>query len=60
MSVLVHCVPKKGGIKIVKNEKDELIPQRIVTGWIMCIDYRKLNKATWKDHFPLPFYRRDA
>jgi hypothetical protein len=51
----VHCVPKKGGITVVKNEKDELIPQRIVTGWRMCVDYRKLNNATRKDHFPLPF-----
>jgi hypothetical protein len=40
---------------IVKNEKNELIPQRTVTGWRMCIDYRKLNKATKKDHFLLPF-----
>jgi hypothetical protein len=40
---------------VVKNEKDELIPQRTVTGWWMCIDYHKLNKATKKDHFPLPF-----
>jgi hypothetical protein len=39
----------------VKNEKNELIPQRTVTGWWMCIDYCKLNKATKKDHFPLPF-----
>jgi hypothetical protein len=52
---LVHSVPNKGGIRVVKNEKDELIPQRIVTGWRMCIDYRKLNKATRKDHLPLPF-----
>jgi hypothetical protein len=51
----VHCVPKKGGLTVVKNDKDELIPQRTVTGWQMCIDYRKLNKATKKDHFPLPF-----
>jgi hypothetical protein len=40
---------------VVKNEKNELIPQRTVTGWRMCIDYRKLNKATKKDHFLLPF-----
>ncbi|GKG09926.1 RNA-directed DNA polymerase, partial [Tanacetum coccineum] len=40
---------------IIKNEKDELIPQRTVTGWRICIDYRKLNNATQKDHFPLPF-----
>ena len=40
---------------VVKNKKNELIPQRTVTGWQMRIDYRKLNKATKKDHFPLPF-----
>ncbi|GJY92960.1 reverse transcriptase domain-containing protein [Tanacetum coccineum] len=51
----VHVVPKKGGMTVVKNEKDELIPQRTVTGWRVCIDYRKLNNATWKYHFPLPF-----
>jgi hypothetical protein len=58
----VHCVPKKGGLTMVKNEKDELIPQRTMTGWRMCIDYRKLNKATKKDHFPLSFIdeMRDA
>jgi hypothetical protein len=52
---LVHCVPKKGGLTVVNNEKNELILQRTVTGWQMCINYRKLNKATKKDHFPLPF-----
>nr|GFC49879.1 reverse transcriptase domain-containing protein [Tanacetum cinerariifolium] len=51
----VHCVPKKGGFTFVKNEENELIPTRLVTGWRVCIDYRKLNEATRKDHFPLPF-----
>nr|GEY29068.1 reverse transcriptase domain-containing protein [Tanacetum cinerariifolium] len=51
----VHCVPKKGGFTVVENEENELIPTRLVTGWRVCIDYRKLNEATRKDHFPLPF-----
>jgi hypothetical protein len=51
----IHVVPKKGSMTIVKNENNELIPQRIITGWQMCLDYQKLNKATKKDHFPLPF-----
>nr|GEY50370.1 retrovirus-related Pol polyprotein from transposon TNT 1-94 [Tanacetum cinerariifolium] len=51
----VHCVPKKGGFTVVENEDRELILTRLVTGWRVCIDYRKLNEATWKDHFPLPY-----
>nr|GEZ08215.1 reverse transcriptase domain-containing protein [Tanacetum cinerariifolium] len=51
----IHCVPKKGGITVVTNEKDELVPTRTITGWRVCPDYRKLNEATAKDHFPLPF-----
>lgn len=51
----VQCVPKKGGMTVVTNEDNELIPTRTVTGWRVCMDYRKLNKATRKDHFPLPF-----
>nr|GFA57536.1 DNA-directed DNA polymerase [Tanacetum cinerariifolium] len=51
----VHCVPKKGGMTVIKNDKNELVPTRLVTGWRVCIDYRKLNEATRKDHFPLPF-----
>ncbi|GJT86895.1 reverse transcriptase domain-containing protein [Tanacetum coccineum] len=45
----------EGGMTVVKNEDNELIPTRLVTGWHVCIDYRKLDDATRKDHFPLPF-----
>ncbi|CAL9007247.1 unnamed protein product [Prunus brigantina] len=51
----VQVVPKKSGVTVVKNEENELVPTRIQTGWRVCIDYRKLNATTRKDHFPLPF-----
>ena len=51
----VQVVPKKGGLTVVQNEHNDLVPTRTITGWRMCIDYRKLNKATRKYHFPLPF-----
>ena len=51
----VQVVPKKGGTTVIKTENNILLPSRTVTGWRICIDYRKLNKATRKDHFPLPF-----
>ena len=51
----VHVVPKKGGFTVIRNEKNELIPTRTVTGWRLCIDYRKLNTTTRKDYFPFPF-----
>lgn len=51
----IQVVPKKSGVTVVQNDKDELVPARITTGWRVFIDYRKLNTVTRKDHFPLPF-----
>ena len=48
-------MPKKGDITMIRNEKNELIPTKIVIGWTVRIDYKKLNIATRKDHYPLPF-----
>ena len=48
-------VPKKGRFTVIRNEKNELIPIRTVTRWRVCIDYRKLNTVTRKDHYPQPF-----
>jgi hypothetical protein len=51
----IHVVPKKAGIIVIKNKENELVPNCVQSGWQMCIDYRKLNSATRKDIFPLPF-----
>jgi hypothetical protein len=51
----VQVVPKKSGITVVENAEGELVPTRVQNGWRVCIDYRKLNSSTRKDHFPLPF-----
>jgi len=53
---LVQVIPKKEGITVVKNDNNKLIPTRIITRQRVCMDYTKLNTATCKDHFPLPFH----
>nr|GEU72383.1 putative reverse transcriptase domain-containing protein [Tanacetum cinerariifolium] len=53
--ILIHIVPKKGGMPVVLNDNNELIPSLTVIRWRACIDYHKLNDATRNDHFLLPF-----
>ena len=48
-------MPKRAGLTVVKSKDDELVPTHVQSGWRVCIDYHKLNAATKKDHFPLPF-----
>ncbi|RDY13055.1 Retrovirus-related Pol polyprotein, partial [Mucuna pruriens] len=51
----IQVVPKKSGLTVMKNQHDELVPKRIQNSWRVCIDYRRLNQESRKDHFPLPF-----
>lgn len=47
-------LPNKGGTTVIMNEKNELILIRTIIGWRVCIEYRRLNTTTRKDHFPPP------
>ncbi|GJU13020.1 reverse transcriptase domain-containing protein [Tanacetum coccineum] len=65
----IHVVLKKGGITVVLNDNNELIPSRIVTRWRVCIDYRFFQILTTsedqeKTTFTCPYgtfaYKKDA
>ncbi|XP_055803279.1 uncharacterized protein LOC129872337 [Solanum dulcamara] len=51
----VQYVLEKGGMTVITNDKNELIPTKMITGWPICMDYRNLNDATRKDNYPVPF-----
>ncbi|CAM8917282.1 unnamed protein product [Rhodiola kirilowii] len=51
----VHVVSKKTGITVEEDAEGKMVTKRVKNGWRMCINYRKLNAVTRKDHFPLPF-----
>lgn len=39
----------------MKNDNNELISTRTMIGLRIFMDYRKINEATQKDHYPIPF-----
>ena len=46
---------QESGFTVVENDKKELVQTRLPMKIRVCIDYRKLNSATCKDHFSLLF-----
>ena len=52
---LVHMVHKKYGITVERSQEGVELATRLTTGWRVCIDYRKLNLVTKKDHYLIPF-----
>nr|GEV29689.1 DNA-directed DNA polymerase [Tanacetum cinerariifolium] len=56
---LIHCVPKKGGMAIVANENNKLIPTRLVTGYFQIpIDPQDQEKTTFTCPYGTYAYRR--
>ncbi|GJS14229.1 reverse transcriptase domain-containing protein [Tanacetum coccineum] len=47
--------PKELNFEELKMIKSSIDDPSLVTGWRVCFDYQKLNDATRKDHFLLPF-----
>ncbi|GJW60390.1 hypothetical protein Tco_0109725 [Tanacetum coccineum] len=56
----VHCVPKKGGMTVITNDENELIPTRLVTGWRVCIDYKNVNDSHPKGTLPIALHGPNA
>ncbi|GJZ22056.1 hypothetical protein Tco_0559095 [Tanacetum coccineum] len=55
----VHCVPKKGGMTVVTNEENELVPTRLVTGWRVCIRL-PIEVERWQTwYFQIPIDLKD-
>ncbi|GJR50029.1 hypothetical protein Tco_1400550 [Tanacetum coccineum] len=53
VSLAVHCVPKKGGMTVVKNDENDLIPTRLVTGWrnsMLFYETKKAAENLGRDH----------
>ncbi|GJS16800.1 hypothetical protein Tco_0411272 [Tanacetum coccineum] len=51
----VHYVPKKGGMTVVTNDDNEMVPTRLVTGWRVVVVIAIVERSTRKIIFPLPF-----
>ncbi|WMV58416.1 hypothetical protein MTR67_051801 [Solanum verrucosum] len=52
---VVQCIPKKGGMIVVLNAKNELVATLPITEWRVCMDNHKLNSWTKNHYFPMPF-----
>nr|GEW96463.1 reverse transcriptase domain-containing protein [Tanacetum cinerariifolium] len=49
----VHFVPKKGGMIVVTNEDNELVPTRTISGWCVCINYHFLDTFRFPSNQPI-------
>ncbi|GKE68561.1 hypothetical protein Tco_1526633, partial [Tanacetum coccineum] len=49
----IHVVPKKGGMTVVLNDSNELIPSRMVTGWQDSSKFQSHQKIKKRQHSPV-------